>query len=138
NTTPMGPRRAARDRRDCYNPSMTTPASPAQRMALLHDRPPGQLLIHELYRSLQGESTFTGLPCVFVRLAVCDARCAWCDTPHAFTQGSAWSLADIVRKVTDYQTPLVEITGGEPLVQAEVIPLMTRLADRGLTVLLET
>ncbi|HMF18450.1 MAG TPA: radical SAM protein, partial [Gemmataceae bacterium] len=101
-------------------------------------KPAGSLLIHEIYRSVQGESTFAGLPCVFVRLAVCDARCSWCDTPHAFTQGSVWTLDDIVRKVIGYETPLVEITGGEPLVQAEVIPLMAQLADRGLTVLLET
>src|SRR6266508_4813221 len=62
-------------------------ATQAHRVALLRDKPPGQLLIHEVYRSIQGESTFAGLPCVFVRLAVCDARCSWCDTPHAFTQG---------------------------------------------------
>jgi 7-carboxy-7-deazaguanine synthase len=96
------------------------------------------LLIHEIYRSVQGESTFAGLPCVFVRLAVCDARCSWCDTPHAFTQGSVWTPAEIIEKVMAFQTPLVEITGGEPLVQAEVFPLMTQLADRGLTLLLET
>ena len=109
-----------------------------QRLLPLAGKPAGSLLIHEIYRSVQGESTFAGLPCVFVRLAVCDARCSWCDTPHAFTQGSVWTLDDIVRKVIGYQTPLVEITGGEPLVQAEVIPLMAQLADRGLTVLLET
>jgi len=110
----------------------------AQRLLPLAGKPAGSLLIHEIYRSVQGESTFAGLPCVFVRLAVCDARCSWCDTPHAFTQGSVWTLDDIVRKVIGYETPLVEITGGEPLVQAEVIPLMAQLADRGLTVLLET
>jgi len=110
----------------------------AQRLLPLAGKAADSLLIHEIYRSVQGESTFAGLPCVFVRLAVCDARCSWCDTPHAFTQGSVWTLDDIVRKVIGYQTPLVEITGGEPLVQAEVIPLMAQLADRGLTVLLET
>jgi 7-carboxy-7-deazaguanine synthase len=110
----------------------------AQRLLPLADKPAGSLLIHEIYRSVQGESTFAGLPCVFVRLAVCDARCSWCDTPHAFTQGSAWILDEIMRKVVDYQTPLEEITGGEPLLQTEVIPLMAKLADRGLTVLLET
>ncbi len=109
-----------------------------QRLLPLAGKPAGSLLIHEIYRSVQGESTFAGLPCVFVRLAVCDARCSWCDTPHAFTQGSVWTLADIVRKVIDYRTPVVEITGGEPLVQGEVLPLMEQLADRGLTVLLET
>lgn len=110
----------------------------AQRLLPLATKPAGTLLIHEIYRSLQGESTFAGLPCVFVRTAVCDARCVWCDTPHAFTQGTVWTLDDIVAKVESLETPLVEITGGEPLIQPEVLPLMTRLADRGHTVLLET
>src|SRR5438067_2393294 len=110
----------------------------AQRLAPLAHKPPGMLLLHEIYRSIQGESTFAGLPCVFVRLAVCDARCVWCDTPHAFTHGTVWTPADILARVTSYHTPLVEITGGEPLVQPEVLPLMTRLADQRLTVLLET
>jgi len=110
----------------------------AQRLLPLAGKPAGTLMIHEIYKSVQGESTFAGLPCVFVRLAVCDSRCSWCDTPHAFTQGSVWTLEEILRKVTEFNIPLVEITGGEPLVQAEVLPLMTQLADRGLTVLLET
>jgi 7-carboxy-7-deazaguanine synthase len=104
----------------------------------LGSKPPGQLLIHEIYRSIQGESTFAGLPCVFVRLAVCDARCVWCDTPQAFNQGSAYPLDEIQGRILNLGCPLVEITGGEPLLQAEVFPLMSRLADRGLTVLLET
>ena len=110
----------------------------SQRLLPLASKPAGQLLIHEIYRSVQGESTFAGLPCVFVRLAVCDARCVWCDTPHAFTQGTPWTLDAVLAKVREYQTPLVEVTGGEPLVQPEALPLMTRLADAGLTVLLET
>jgi 7-carboxy-7-deazaguanine synthase len=109
-----------------------------QRLAPLAGKPAGTLLIHEIYRSVQGESTFAGLPCVFVRTAVCDARCVWCDTPHAFNQGEIRQLDDVVAEVCAYQTPLVEITGGEPLVQPEVLPLMSRLADLGLTVLLET
>jgi 7-carboxy-7-deazaguanine synthase len=117
---------------------MTLQPSISHRLAPLTDRPAGQLLIHEIYRSLQGESTFAGLPCVFVRLTVCDARCRWCDTPHAFTQGNLWTLDDIVKRVCSFNCPLVEITGGEPLLQAEVFELMTRLADLGLTVLLET
>src|SRR5437879_929032 len=114
------------------------PASKAHRLAPLRDKPAGQLLIHEIYRSIQGESTFAGLPCVFVRLAVCDARCVWCDSPHAFTQGSLRTPADIVQQVQAHRCPLVEITGGEPLLQEEVFALLTELADRGLTVLLET
>jgi 7-carboxy-7-deazaguanine synthase len=116
----------------------STSLSNANRLALLRDKPAGQLLIHEIYRSLQGESTFQGLPCVFVRLAVCDARCAWCDTPHAFNQGEVLSQDEVVRKVLELGDRLVEITGGEPLLQDEVFPLMTRLADAGKTVLLET
>jgi 7-carboxy-7-deazaguanine synthase len=117
---------------------MTRPSTTAHRLALLTDKPAGQLLIHEIYRSIQGESTFAGLPCVFVRLAVCDARCVYCDTPHAFNQGETWSADAIVARVLGYQCPLVLITGGEPLLQEEVFALMTRLADQGLTVSLET
>jgi 7-carboxy-7-deazaguanine synthase len=109
-----------------------------QRLAPLADKPTGQLLIHEIYRSIQGESAFAGLPCVFVRLAVCDARCVWCDTPHAFTQGKLFTVDQVLSQVLEYHCPLVEITGGEPLLQIEVVSLMSRLADRGLTVLLET
>src|SRR6266849_5629756 len=122
-----------------YNDRMSpVPVSTVHRLAPLQDKPPGQLLIHEIYRSVQGESTFAGLPCVFVRLTVCNSRCVWCDTPHAFTQGSSLSSEEILKQVQSYHCPLVEITGGEPLLQPEVLPLMTELANRGLTVLLET
>ena len=112
--------------------------SQAHRVALLQSKPPGQLLIHEIYKSIQGESTFAGLPCIFVRLAVCNSRCVWCDTPHAFTQGDLMSVEEVLQRVQAYNCPLVEVTGGEPLLQDEVFSLMTQLADRGLTVLLET
>jgi 7-carboxy-7-deazaguanine synthase len=117
---------------------MTLQPSLPLRLQPLQAKPPGQLLIHEIYRSVQGESTFAGLPCVFVRLTVCNARCTWCDTPHAFTQGRPLPLEEVVRQVQELRCPLVEITGGEPLLQDEVFPLMTRLADLGLKVLLET
>ncbi len=117
---------------------MTPPETLTHRLAPLAAKPPGQLLIHEVYRSIQGESTFAGLPCVFVRLAVCGQRCRWCDTPHAFREGTVESPDSVLAKVLSYLCPLVEITGGEPLHQSEVLPLMTRLADEGLTVLLET
>ncbi|HEX4589196.1 MAG TPA: radical SAM protein [Gemmataceae bacterium] len=110
----------------------------AHRVALLRDALPGELLVHEIYRSIQGESTFAGLPCVFVRLAVCDSRCVWCDTPHAFNQGEWLSTDEIERRALAFECPLVEITGGEPLLQPQVLPLMSRLADAGRTVLLET
>jgi 7-carboxy-7-deazaguanine synthase len=116
---------------------MTVPY-PVHRLKLLESKTPGRLLIHEIYRSLQGESTFAGLPCVFVRTAVCGQRCVWCDTPHAFTEGEELTLDEVIRRVKAYECPLVEVTGGEPLIQAEVLPLMTALADAGLTVLLET
>jgi 7-carboxy-7-deazaguanine synthase len=117
---------------------MTDSALLQQRLLPLAQKPAGSLLIHEIYRSIQGESTCAGLPCVFVRTAVCDARCVWCDTPHAFTQGTVWSLEDVLSRVSEFRTPLVEITGGEPIVQPDVLPLMSQLADAGFTVLLET
>jgi len=110
----------------------------AGRLALLEKKPAGELVVHEVYRSIQGESSYAGLPCVFVRLAACDLRCRWCDTPHAFGEGTARSIDAVLLEVERYGCPLVEITGGEPLLQAEVLPLMQRLADRGMKVLLET
>ncbi len=91
------------------------------RLKPLRDKPEGSLVVHEIYRSLQGESTFAGLPCVFVRLTACHLRCVYCDTPHAFQQGETLALDDVVARVLDYGDDLVEITGGEPLLQAEVI-----------------
>ncbi len=96
------------------------------------------LTVFEIYRSIQGESTYTGRPCVFVRLAACDLRCRWCDTPYAFTGGAKMTVDEVVRRVEDEACPLVEITGGEPLLQPDVYALMQRLLDRGLEVLLET
>jgi 7-carboxy-7-deazaguanine synthase len=117
---------------------MTALPSISHRTALLRTVPPGELLVHEIYRSLQGESTFAGLPCVFIRLSVCDSRCEWCDTPHAFTQGKRFGRAAVRDKALAYDCPLVEVTGGEPLLQPDVFPLMTELCDAGKTVLLET
>ena len=119
-------------------PLADVPPDARHRLAPLDGLQPGELLVHEIYLSVQGESTFAGLPCVFVRLAVCGQRCVWCDTPHAFTQGTVWTPEAVVERVRRERCPLVEITGGEPLLQEEVFPLMTRLADLGLTVLLET
>jgi 7-carboxy-7-deazaguanine synthase len=110
----------------------------AHRTRLLRDVPPGELLVHEIYRSLQGESTFAGLPCVFVRTAVCDLRCSWCDSAHAFARGERMPRAAALDKALSFDCPLVEVTGGEPLLQPDVFPLMTELCDAGKTVLLET
>src|SRR6266478_4333829 len=122
------------------------------------------LVINETYLSLQGESTFAGLPCIFVRLTACNLRCSYCDTAYAFTEGEKKSLeevvaevhrlavpfhqevpvaADVRRKIPGSQAggqrlPLVELTGGEPLLQKNSLPLMKRLCDDGFTVLLET
>ncbi len=114
------------------------PPEAAHRLAPLRGVGPGELLIHEIYPSVQGESTFAGLPCVFVRTSVCDLRCGWCDTAHAFNKGERMATADVLARVLATGYPLVEITGGEPLLQPEVLPLMARLADAGRTVLLET
>jgi len=96
------------------------------------------LTINEIFHSIQGESTHTGRPCVFVRLTACDLRCSWCDTPYAFTKGRKLSIDDVVEEVERYHCDLVEITGGEPLLQRDVYPLMSRLVESGLTVMLET
>ena len=112
--------------------------SQAQRLRPLQGKAAGTLVIHEIYRSLQGESTFAGLPCVFVRLTACHLRCVYCDTPHAFNQGETMSVDVVVARTLALGDDLVEITGGEPLLQLEVYPLMSRLADAGKTVLLET
>jgi 7-carboxy-7-deazaguanine synthase len=116
----------------------TVPPEAARRLAPLAGLRPGELLVHEIYRSIQGESTFAGLPCVFVRLAVCDLRCSWCDTPHAFAKGERMSRRAVLDRALSFGCPLVELTGGEPLLQPDAFPLMAELCDAGKTVLLET
>ena len=96
------------------------------------------LTINEIFYSIQGESTFAGRPCVFVRLTGCDLRCTYCDTEYAFYEGKKRTLAEIVAEVEKYPCRLVEITGGEPLLQKRVHTLMHRLCDVGHTVLIET
>jgi len=100
--------------------------------------PDATLVVHEVYASIQGESTWAGVPCVFVRLSACHLRCTWCDTPHAFDQGRRENVDDVVARAHGFGIPLIEITGGEPLLQPGVYPLMTRLCDLGHRVLLET
>src|SRR6478672_7249255 len=109
------------------------------------------LVVNEIYLSLQGESTFAGLPCIFIRLTACNLRCSYCDTAYAFTEGEKENLEDIctevhrlasrfngARRPDEARLPLVELTGGEPLLQKNALPLMRRLCDDGFTVLLET
>lgn len=100
--------------------------------------PKDTLVVHELYRSIQGESSFSGQRCAFIRLTGCNLRCSWCDTPHAFTGGTRMALDEIVDKALALNTPLVLVTGGEPLLQAATPELMRRLCDAGKTVLIET
>ncbi|HEX5220587.1 MAG TPA: radical SAM protein [Verrucomicrobiae bacterium] len=109
------------------------------------------LVVNEIYRSLQGESTFAGLPCIFVRLTACNLRCSYCDTAYAFTEGKKRELNEVRAEVArlakpysaqpstlKYQLPLVELTGGEPLLQPNALVLMRQLCDDGFTVLVET
>jgi 7-carboxy-7-deazaguanine synthase len=96
------------------------------------------LTVNEVFYSIQGESSYAGRPCVFVRLTACDLRCSWCDTPYAFHEGSKRSLDSVLAEVDAFGCPLVEVTGGEPLLQEDVYPLMEALLARGRTVLLET
>lgn len=96
------------------------------------------LVIHEIYASIQGESTFAGLPCTFVRTTGCNLRCSWCDSPHAFYTGTRMKREEVLAKALATGTELVELTGGEPLLQPGVVPLLTELCDAGRTVLIET
>jgi 7-carboxy-7-deazaguanine synthase len=96
------------------------------------------LTINEIFHSIQGESTYAGRPCVFVRLTACDLRCRWCDTPYAFHEGRKMSVDEVMADVEARGCQTVELTGGEPLLQPDVYPLMQRLLDSGKTVLIET
>jgi 7-carboxy-7-deazaguanine synthase len=110
------------------------------------------LVVNEIYLSLQGESAFAGLPCIFIRLTACNLRCSYCDTAYAFTEGKKKTLAEILAevrrqaepflnskfKIHNPKLPLVELTGGEPLLQKNSLPLMKSLCDEGFTVLIET
>ena len=97
-----------------------------------------RLKIHEIFYSLQGESTFAGRPCVLVRLTGCQMRCSWCDTEYAFHGGEWMGLEEVLSTVAGFDCPLVEVTGGEPLLQPACLPLLSALCDAGYEVLLET
>lgn len=97
-----------------------------------------ELVINEIFHSIQGESSHTGKPCVFVRLTYCNLRCTWCDTAYAFEEGTRMSVGDILARVESYRCGLVEVTGGEPLMQEGVNDLFTALCDAGYEVLVET
>lgn len=97
-----------------------------------------QLIIHEIYASIQGESRYAGFPCVFVRLTGCPLRCRWCDTAHAFNGGQVMSLSEIIAKIGTFQVPMVELTGGEPLAQNACVDLLKLLVKNDYRVLIET
>ncbi|HEX2253415.1 MAG TPA: radical SAM protein [Thermoanaerobaculia bacterium] len=97
-----------------------------------------RLRVNEIFYSLQGESTRAGLPCVLVRLTGCQMRCSWCDTEHSFYEGTWRSVDQVLAEVESYGCPLVEVTGGEPLLQPGTLTLLRELADHGFEVLLET
>ncbi len=109
-----------------------------KRLKVLSQGTADTLVVHEIYASVQGESTYAGLPCTFVRTSACNLRCRYCDTKHAFVEGGAMSLDDVMRRIDAIGIGLVELTGGEPLLQQASFTLMTRLCDAGYTVLLET
>ncbi|MDC0047811.1 radical SAM protein [Verrucomicrobia bacterium] len=97
-----------------------------------------KIRLTEIYQSIQGESSFVGQRCIFVRLTGCNLRCNYCDTEYSFYGGKNHTIGDILKTVNDYNCNLIEITGGEPLLQKGVLPLMTSMCDQGKTVLIET
>ena len=113
-------------------------ASRVRLMPLKARKDQSRLLVHEIYSSVQGESTFVGLPCVFVRTTACHLRCRYCDTEQAFFRGQEMSHDQVIHKVVSYEIPLALFTGGEPLLQPSIYPIMETLCDQGFTVMLET
>jgi 7-carboxy-7-deazaguanine synthase len=97
-----------------------------------------KLKVNEIYYSIQGESSYTGLPCIFIRLTYCNLRCTYCDSEYTFHDGNNMSINDILETIKQYSCKLVEVTGGEPLVQKECITLLKKLVDLDYEVLLET
>jgi 7-carboxy-7-deazaguanine synthase len=114
------------------------PVSMEKRLKPLENLPEERLMVHEIYASVQGESTYAGIPCTFIRTTACNLRCTWCDTAHAFRHGDVMSIDQVFEQVSAMGPKLVELTGGEPLLQPAVIPLMERFLDAGFQVLLET
>jgi 7-carboxy-7-deazaguanine synthase len=114
------------------------PQAPAAEGGTAADPLAGTLRLNEIFHSIQGESTWAGVPCVFVRLTGCPLRCTYCDTEYAFREGDTATVGEVVDRVAAFGCPLVELTGGEPLAQKRAFDLVRALCDRGLTVLIET
>ncbi|QDU63552.1 7-carboxy-7-deazaguanine synthase [Planctomycetes bacterium Pan216] len=119
------------------NPLAILSTEQTRRLEPIERRPVGTLMVHEIYTSIQGEGLDAGLPCIFVRLAGCPLRCRWCDTTHAFRDGQAMTIDQLLDAVDALPTDIVELTGGEPLAQPECYELLAALADRK-RVLIET
>ena len=107
-------------------------------MSTIAEAPAAALVVNEIFHSIQGEATHAGQPCVFVRLTACDLRCRWCDTEYAFHEGTSLAIPEILARVAAFGCPLVEVTGGEPLLQRHTPLLVRELLDRGHEVLVET
>ncbi len=122
----------------CCGNSLTTAPDPRRADPIAALPASERLKVNEIFYSIQGESTFAGRPCVLVRLTGCQMRCRWCDTEYSFHEGTWMRVEDVIAEVLAYDCPLTEVTGGEPLLQPGVHPLMSGLCDRGLEVLLET
>lgn len=120
------------------NSDMSQDSRLQKRLRPLARAPSDGLMLHEIYASVQGESSFVGLPCTFVRTTACHLRCNYCDTRQAFANGAPWRLDAIIERIASLGPKLVLITGGEPLLQRNVLPLMTQLCDLGYTVCIET
>lgn len=121
----------------CYTTIFNEGIDP-QRINFLSEESTLALKVNEIFHSIQGESSYAGRACVFVRLTGCNLRCTYCDTTYAYEEGEELEIGDIIDRVASYQCPLVEVTGGEPLIQAETPALIRRLLERGYEVLLET
>jgi 7-carboxy-7-deazaguanine synthase len=115
-----------------------TAPNPEKALTIAEKRRTDVLRINEIFHSVQGESSRSGEPCVFIRLTGCGLRCTYCDTEYAFYEGTDRSIDDVINEATAFGTTLIEITGGEPLEQEAVYPLMTKLLDRGFELMLET
>jgi 7-carboxy-7-deazaguanine synthase len=96
------------------------------------------LKVNEIFKSIQGESTYAGLPCVFIRLTGCNLRCTYCDTVYSYDEGQNWNIPDLIAKIHEYKSKLVEITGGEPLLQPGTSKFIKQLLREGFSVLIET
>lgn len=135
----LGSKRAPAPSDEVHEPTTSTARDGARSVDPVAALPPlERLRVNEIFYSIQGESTQVGRPCVLVRLTGCQMRCRWCDTVYSFYEGSWMTRAQILEQVAEHGCPLVELTGGEPLLQPAALPLMVDLCDAGYEVMVET